>query len=401
MERKRSTRRYGRYRKKTWGQKCKDFFREFIAFMFSNVGIIGLVVGYTIAGAFIFGAIEGNEAPLANAVVLELRNKTALKLWDLSCCGLNVFSEENWRENVSTELLEYQQLIVEAIQNGFDGTDNVNQSLKWSFSGAFLYSLTVITTIGYGNIAPQTVYGKVTTILYAIIGIPLFLLYLSNIGDILANSFKWTYAKLCLCQGCCRVSRRQQMAPQQTASVGGFMGAEDWRVQYVVGADNATATRPEQGGGEPEHDVSEGDETSSGGGEEPYDPQTVTVPVTLCLTIMVGYVCFGAVLFSEWEEWDFLDSAYFCFISLSTIGFGDIVPGERIIKNQEIDLSFIFCSMYLMLGMALIAMCFNLMQEEVVHKMRTCMRSIKFMLSCRHRARRNAQEEAFETRPVR
>ncbi|KAJ4426782.1 hypothetical protein ANN_26581 [Periplaneta americana] len=81
----------------------------------------------------------------------------------------------------------------------------------------------------YGNIAPQTVYGKVTTILYAIIGIPLFLLYLSNIGDILANSFKWTYAKLCLCQGCCRVSRRQQMAPQQTASVGGFMGAEDWR----------------------------------------------------------------------------------------------------------------------------------------------------------------------------
>lgn len=35
---------------------------------------------------------------------------------------------------------------------------------------------------GYGNVAPRTEWGKVATILYAIIGMPLFLLYLSNIG---------------------------------------------------------------------------------------------------------------------------------------------------------------------------------------------------------------------------
>lgn len=105
------------------------------------------------------------------------------------------------------------------------------------------------------------------------------------------------------------------------------------------------------------------------------------------------YICFGAVLFSEWEGWNFLDSSYFCFISLSTIGFGDIVPGERVIKNQEIDMSFIFCSMYLMLGMALIAMCFNLMQEEVVHKMRSCMQTFKFMFTCKRRQKSTVQEE--------
>lgn len=55
---------------------------------------------------------------------------------------------------------------------------------------------------GYGNIAPKTEWGKFATILYAIVGMPLFLLYLSNIGDILAKSFKWTYAKCCLCKGC-------------------------------------------------------------------------------------------------------------------------------------------------------------------------------------------------------
>lgn len=49
---------------------------------------------------------------------------------------------------MSTELREYQELIVLAIQDGYDGTDYVNQTHKWPFSGAFLYSLTVITTIG-------------------------------------------------------------------------------------------------------------------------------------------------------------------------------------------------------------------------------------------------------------
>lgn len=46
-----------------------------------------------------------------------------------------------------------------------------------------------------------------------------------------------------------------------------------------------------------------------------------------------------------------LDGSYFCFVSLSTIGFGDIVPGDKTIySGQGVDLSFIFCSMYLMLG---------------------------------------------------
>lgn len=48
------------------------------------------------------------------------------------------------------------------------------------------------------------------TIAYAIIGMPLFLLYLSNIGDVLAKSFKWTYAKVCLCRICPGVARRRE-----------------------------------------------------------------------------------------------------------------------------------------------------------------------------------------------
>lgn len=62
---------------------------------------------------------------------------------------------------------------------------------------------------GYGNISPRTSLGKITTILYAIIGMPLFLLYLSNIGDVMAKSFKWIYAKVCLCRICPGVAKRR------------------------------------------------------------------------------------------------------------------------------------------------------------------------------------------------
>lgn len=47
---------------------------------------------------------------------------------------------------------------------------------------------------------------------------------------------------------------------------------------------------------------------------------TKPVPIWLCVFLVVSYIFGGAFLFSEWEQWPFLDSAYFCFITLTTIG---------------------------------------------------------------------------------
>lgn len=44
------------------------------------------------------------------------------------------------------------------------------------------------------------------------------------------------------------------------------------------------------------------------------------VPIWLCVFLVVSYILGGACLFSKWEKWTFLDSAYFCFITLTTIG---------------------------------------------------------------------------------
>ncbi|KAH3882907.1 hypothetical protein DPMN_006853 [Dreissena polymorpha] len=76
-------------------------------------------------------------------------------------------------------------------------------------------------------------------------------------------------------------------------------------------------------------------------------------------------------MFSLWENWDYLEGSYFCFITLSTIGFGDYVPGS-ISRTDSADSrnKLIMCCVYLLFGLSVIAMCFNLMQEDVRAKFR-------------------------------
>lgn len=53
------------------------------------------------------------------------------------------------KSRVGKKIHEYQLSIVKAVRMGWPGGNAKGEGRKqWSFSGAFLYSLTVITTIG-------------------------------------------------------------------------------------------------------------------------------------------------------------------------------------------------------------------------------------------------------------
>lgn len=345
--------------RKTLWERFKDAFRSVIAFVFSNVGICVLVLGYLILGAFMFEHLEAEER--GEEPVVARRREAVARLWNITE-RYNTLHRANWSEEVRAVMADYQEEVILAVERGFDGTDN--PSTLWTFSGALLYSITVITTIGYGHMVPVTPIGKIVTMIYAVIGVPLFLLYLSNIGEIFATSFKWTYSRLCRCQLLRHHRRRGQ-----------------WRVDALPAAIHAMEeqARVTPSDGSIGSSICTGDEEEY---EEEVDenrPEAlnrVSVPISLSLTVMISYICGGAILFGELENWDFLNGSYFCFITLTTIGFGDMVPGDAVKddENEEdllailpgVNLQFIFCSLYIIFGMAVIAMCFSLMQEKTV-----------------------------------
>lgn len=99
------------------------------------------------------------------------------------------------------------------------------------------------------------------------------------------------------------------------------------------------------------------------------------VPTYLCVLVMTGYIAGGALLFSQWEpDWSFQDAAYFCFITLTTIGFGDFVPGvAKMGTNKEYDANsenLVLCALYVFIGLAFIGMCIDLMQVDVINKIK-------------------------------
>lgn len=116
-----------------------------VAWVFSNVGICVLVVGYLLMGAFTFEALE---APAERTVRFHMglaRNQTVLQMWRITE-RLNTLHPEDWAAGVEGLLAQYQASVIKEFHLGYDGSDIPN--FKWTFSGSLLYSITVITTIG-------------------------------------------------------------------------------------------------------------------------------------------------------------------------------------------------------------------------------------------------------------
>lgn len=81
------------------------------------------------------------------------------------------------------------------------------------------------------------------------------------------------------------------------------------------------------------------------------------VPVSISVMILICYITLGAALFHRIQTWNVLESLYFCFTSLGTIGFGELEPKGNIAQYAA--------SAYILIGMAVVAMCFNLIRTEI------------------------------------
>ncbi|XP_045448297.1 uncharacterized protein LOC123656683 [Melitaea cinxia] len=415
---------------------------------------------------------------------------------------LNVLYERNWTRLVHEQLRKFESSIVAAARQSEAQPDELALDTKWSFSGSLIYCITLITTIGYGNVSPRTAAGRAATVAYAAAGVPLTLACLAGLGASLAriarlawlratkNKVPNTWRKDGEVENHFQLHEQQRLLPQpaennqytsfpprmhrspgtvktRTGDRGQYSqvferapmsprAATLGRVKRNALSDEpqtssaiqtqtldrkktnnvkclATVHGPSRGRGRgtiqrprgpaieqliaeecgeiflnrSQEDLDDSEDPDEGicphdtpsrvpliWNEENHKAKSCAVPSSnaatsvqhqnshslehchipagIVLFLLLGYICIGAAIFSVWESWSFLDAAYFCFIALATIGFGDFVPTSFLTAKQSTEISkseyiqMIACCAYLVFGLILIAMAFSLLQDEVV-----------------------------------
>ncbi|XP_037002143.2 potassium channel subfamily K member 17 isoform X1 [Artibeus jamaicensis] len=77
--------------------------------------------------------------------------------------------------------------IVHAYQSGDIVLGNTTSMGRWEIMGSFFFSVSTITTIGYGNLSPHTMAARLFCIFFALVGIPLNLVVLNHLGHLMVQ----------------------------------------------------------------------------------------------------------------------------------------------------------------------------------------------------------------------
>lgn len=224
---------------------------------------------------------------------------------------------------------------------------------------------------GFGGISPRTQWGRIAALLYAVFGIPLVLLYLSAMGDGLATLMRCLFRRLRSCGsgGSRSDNSSSSSGSNSNSSSSTGIGAISGRPENGAIIDKNYHNAAVAAIANIKH--SKLSKSNQNYGNNSFNNQfynyhyhrhSAGVPISICIMILICYVTFGAVLFHRLQNWNVLESLYFCFSSLGTIGFGELVPVGTITQYAA--------SAYILVGMAIVAMCFSLIQSEIAVWMR-------------------------------
>lgn len=320
-----------------------DVFKVIFRLAFSNLGMLILNIIYAAGGAKIFMALELPGEAQRYADKQDVAKKLNATVEYLAFSFYNSLKNPDPSKNLGKAAFEdmafnnlqiYVTNLVDALDNNnYDGTVD-GWYWAWNFPNTLLFTLSIMTTIGYGQIAPKSFFGQMFVIIYALIGMPLLMVFLGNLGGLMADAIKLTYSRLC-----CRWCRARRLVSERVPG----MNPKKYKklIDEVVG-------------------------------DEDYMPtDQIEIPIILLVSTILFFLLVGAYAFNFWEDWTLTVAGYFSFVTLSTIGFGDYYPitsFQGFDQNLQGKLKACGAIVYCCLGVAFLAMNISLIQENVMLK---------------------------------
>lgn len=208
-----------------------------------------VMIGYLCLGAFMFSFIQ---QPIEKQIKQDLR--VLRRSFLIS------------HPSVDAEDLDaYMKTVLEADESGVRIVKNITSLPNWDFGQSFFFAGTILTTLGYGHVAPLSEAGKLFCMGYALLGIPMTFILITALSQRLL-----IFTNMLL----------QHLKDKMEHVVRGL---------YI-------------------------------------DLLHMALVLTV-ISLLILFL--PAVVFNLLEEkWNYLDALYYCVISMTSVGLGDYIPGE-------------------------------------------------------------------------
>ncbi|UMM39798.1 hypothetical protein L5515_016691 [Caenorhabditis briggsae] len=322
-------------------KSCPQQTVKYIKILLPHVILVSVLIGYLCLGAWILMLLETRTELLSRSKKLvrltNLMSNFTAESWRMlsdAQHGSITMDEGEWAATFREWMVRVSETVDDRrpIRRELNRPDDLsNMHNKWTFPTALLYVLTVLTTCGYGEVSVDTDVGKVFSVAFALVGIPLMFITAADIGKFLSETLLkfvsfWNRSVRKVKQWMSRVRHGRRKSLQSTGGqndtldILGVDGTEE-KLWFPI--------------------VPNGERTK------------LWFPIGAYVSCICLYCSMGSAMFINWERtWSFIHAFHFGFNLIVTVGLGDIVVTDYIFLSLIVA--------FVIVGLSVVTMCVDL-----------------------------------------